>query len=95
MLFNQSVNLITVCPVHFLYDRISALAYDPVQNANGEHVKPSARVRWLLLFQVTTEFLQQLGITSMQDLPDFQKLVENIKLPETPGLNAESQAQAI
>jgi hypothetical protein len=50
MLFNQSVNLITVCPVHFLYDRISALAYDPVQNANGEHVKPSARVRWLLLF---------------------------------------------
>lgn len=47
------------------------------------------------LYQVTTEFLQQLGITSMQDLPDFQKLVENIKLPETPGLNAESQAQAI
>jgi segregation and condensation protein B len=47
------------------------------------------------LYQVTTEFLQQLGITSMQDLPDFQKLVENIKLPETPGLNVESQAQAI
>jgi segregation and condensation protein B len=34
------------------------------------------------LYQVTTEFLQQLGIQSIADLPDFQKLTEHIKLPE-------------
>lgn len=36
------------------------------------------------LYQVTTEFLQHLGIVSVKDLPEFSKLVEKIKLPETP-----------
>lgn len=36
------------------------------------------------LYQVTTEFLQQLGIQSTNDLPEFEKLVAHIKLPETP-----------
>ncbi len=34
------------------------------------------------LYQTTTEFLQHLGLTSVKDLPEFQKLVEQIKLPE-------------
>jgi segregation and condensation protein B len=37
-------------------------------------------------YQITTEFMQQLGITRIEDLPEFNKLVEHIKLPEAPGL---------
>jgi segregation and condensation protein B len=44
------------------------------------------------LYQVTTEFMQQLGITSVVDLPDFEELVAKIKLPETAGLNMEASA---
>ncbi len=36
------------------------------------------------LYQITTEFLQQLGLTSINDLPAFEDLVQNIKLPEGP-----------
>ncbi len=35
-------------------------------------------------YQITTEFLQQLGISSIDDLPNFEELTQNIKLPETP-----------
>lgn len=38
------------------------------------------------LYQVTTEFLQHMGITSLADLPSFEDLTAQIKLPETPGL---------
>lgn len=38
------------------------------------------------LYQVTTEFLQQLGITSIADLPSFDDLVKDIKLPDTPAV---------
>ncbi len=46
------------------------------------------------LYQVTTEFLQQMGITSVADLPDFAELVSKIQLPELAGLNAEAAAEA-
>ncbi len=36
------------------------------------------------LYQITTEFLQQLGLTSINDLPSFEDLVQNIKLPDAP-----------
>lgn len=38
------------------------------------------------LYQVTTEFLQQMGITTVDELPDFQELVDKIQLPEVAGL---------
>lgn len=41
------------------------------------------------LYQTTTEFLQHLGLTSMKDLPEFEKLVGEIKLPETPQMSPE------
>lgn len=49
------------------------------------------------LYQVTTEFLQQMGITSVADLPDFQDLVAKIHLPETPAINdiEESHEEAV
>lgn len=40
-------------------------------------------------YQITTEFMQQLGITRIEDLPAFADLVKNIKLPEAPGLSDE------
>lgn len=36
------------------------------------------------LYQTTTEFLQQLGLTSAQDLLEFNELVSQVKLPEVP-----------
>lgn len=38
------------------------------------------------LYQTTTEFLMHLGLVSVQDLPEFEKLVGQIKLPQTPAL---------
>lgn len=34
-------------------------------------------------YQVTTEFLQHFGLQSIKDLPDFESLAGQIKLPET------------
>lgn len=36
------------------------------------------------LYQTTTEFLMHLGLQSVKNLPDFESLVSQIKLPETP-----------
>ncbi len=43
------------------------------------------------LYQTTTEFLMHLGLNSASDLPEFEKLVEHIKLPETPQLQNADQ----
>lgn len=45
-------------------------------------------------YQTTTEFLQHMGLGSVSDLPDFQTLVGQIKLPETTGIS-ESNNQLI
>lgn len=34
-----------------------------------------------ILYETTIEFLQQMGLSSLQDLAEFDKLVEKIKLP--------------
>lgn len=39
------------------------------------------------LYQTTTEFLMHMGLGSVTQLPEFEKLVEHIKLPQTPGLS--------
>ncbi len=38
-------------------------------------------------YQTTTEFLQHMGLTSTSDLPDFQTLVGQIKLPDVVETN--------
>lgn len=45
------------------------------------------------MYQVTTEFLQHMGITSVDELPEFQELVAKIQLPETPQINSEAAAE--
>ncbi len=47
------------------------------------------------LYQTTTEFLEHLGITSIKDLPEFEKLVAQIKLPENQIFNTEKVTEAI
>lgn len=37
------------------------------------------------LYQLTTEFLQHMGIGSVTDLPDFETLANQVKLPDIPG----------
>ena len=39
-------------------------------------------------YQTTTEFLQHMGLSSVKGLPAFEDLVQQIKLPETPALDA-------
>jgi len=41
-------------------------------------------------YQTTTEFLQHVGLTSVKDLPAFEELVSQVKLPETPALSMEA-----
>ena len=43
------------------------------------------------LYQITTEFLQQLGLTSINDLPSFDDLVQNIKLPDSPIIQEDTE----
>jgi len=45
------------------------------------------------LYQTTTEFLMHLGLKSVKDLPEFEKLVEQIKLPQTPGLEQQASGE--
>jgi segregation and condensation protein B len=45
------------------------------------------------LYQITTELLQHLGITSVSDLPNFEELVAKIQLPETPAAAMEEQLE--
>lgn len=45
------------------------------------------------LYQTTTEFLMHLGLTSTKDLPEFEKLVSQIKLPETPALTNQATSE--
>lgn len=45
------------------------------------------------LYQTTTEFLMHLGLSSNKELTDFEKLTENIKLPQSPGLILEQQTK--
>jgi segregation and condensation protein B len=44
------------------------------------------------LYQTTTEFLQHMGINSVNDLPEFEQLVAQIKLPETTALKNEAES---
>ncbi len=43
---------------------------------------PNPRDARSFLYQTTTEFLQHLGLAAIKDLPEFEKLVEQIKLPQ-------------
>lgn len=44
-----------------------------------------------MLYQVTTEFMQHLGITSINDLPEFERLVSNIQLPNVPNMQEQQE----
>ncbi len=45
-------------------------------------------------YQVTTEFLQHMGLQTVSELPEFAKLTAEIKLPETPATATEKADDA-
>lgn len=47
------------------------------------------------LYQTTTEFLMHLGLTSVKDLPEFEKLVSHIKLPNIVEAKNETANQPV
>jgi DNA-binding MarR family transcriptional regulator len=55
---------------------------------------PNPQDQRSFLYQTTTEFLQHLGLNSTKDLPEFEKLVEQVKLPEIPQTAAETKPTA-
>ena len=75
---------------------ISKAEIESIRGVNSQYSLRSLLMRGLIekipnpndargsLYQITTEFLQQLGITSINDLPEFESLVANIKLPDIP-----------
>lgn len=50
---------------------------------------PNPRDARGFLYQTSTEFLQHLGLISTKDLPEFEKLVGQIKLPIAPQIQSE------
>ncbi|MEK7162218.1 MAG: SMC-Scp complex subunit ScpB [Patescibacteria group bacterium] len=44
------------------------------------------------LYQTTTEFLMHLGLSNVKELPEFEKLVTQIKLPDTPAITNSTEA---
>ena len=52
--------------------------------------KASTKDSRQVLYETTLEFLQHMGISNVADLPEFEKLVEKIKLPETPNQTMET-----
>jgi segregation and condensation protein B len=78
---------------------ISKAEIEAIRGVNSQYSLRSLLMRGLIektsnpadarsfLYQTTTEFLMHLGMASVAELPEFAKLVEHIKLPQTPGLN--------
>lgn len=77
---------------------ISKAEIEAIRGVNSQYSIRSLLIRGLVekipnpndarsfLYQVTTEFLQHLGLTAVTDLEEFEKLVEKIKLPEGSNL---------
>jgi segregation and condensation protein B len=75
---------------------ISKAEIESVRGVNSQYSIRSLLMRGLIekvanpedgrssYYQITTEFLQQLGISSIKDLPSFEELTAAIKLPENP-----------
>ena len=82
---------------------ISKAEIESIRGVNSQYSLRSLLMRGLIekisnpndsrssYYQITTEFLQQLGISSMTELPSFEDLVQNIKLPDTPAMIANSE----
>lgn len=83
---------------------ISKAEIESIRGVNSQYSLRSLLMRGLIekvanpddsrssYYQITTEFLQQLGISSTAELSSFEDLVQNIKLPETPAMIANNEA---
>ncbi len=84
---------------------ISKAEIEAIRGVNSQYSVRNLLVRGLIekvanigdarsvYYQTTTEFLMHMGITSVKDLPEFDKLTENIKLPQTTGLTQNTETK--
>jgi len=84
---------------------ISRAEIEAIRGVNSQYSLRALLIRGLIekipdpqdgranLYQITTEFLQHLGLTSVNDLPDFSQLTSEVKLPETPGLKTADESE--
>lgn len=84
---------------------ISKAEIEAIRGVNSQYSLRSLLMRGLIektqnpgdarsfLYQTTTEFLMHLGLRSAKDLPEFEKLVGQIKLPLTPQMVREEPGQ--
>jgi len=80
---------------------ISKAEIEAIRGVNSQYSLRSLLMRGLVerisnphdmrsfLYQTTTEFLMHLGLSSLKDLPDFETLVSQVKLPSTPQMEME------
>jgi segregation and condensation protein B len=78
---------------------ISKAEVEAIRGVNSQHSLRQLLIRGLVekiphphdarshLYQTTSEFLQHLGLQSVRDLQEFDKLASELKLPETSNLN--------
>jgi segregation and condensation protein B len=83
---------------------ISKAEIEAIRGVNSQYSLRSLLMRGLIekisnpgdarsfLYQTTTEFLMHLGLNSVNSLPEFEKLVGQIKLPETPATAPQTTA---
>jgi segregation and condensation protein B len=83
---------------------ISKAEIEAIRGVNSQYSLRTLLIRGLIektpnpqdsrssLYQTTTEFLQHMGINSVNDLPEFEQLVAQIKLPETTALKNEAES---
>ncbi len=86
---------------------ISKAEIEAIRGVNSQYSLRNLLIRGLIekvsnpsdarsfLYQTTTEFLMHLGLGGVKDLPEFEKLIEKIKLPETPALSQEAQPEPV
>ncbi len=77
---------------------ISRAEIEAIRGVNSQYSVRALLIRGLIekipdphdgranLYQITTEFLQHLGLTTIADLPEFGELAGQVKLPETPAI---------
>ncbi len=84
---------------------ISKAEIEAIRGVNSQYSLRALLIRGLIekipdphdgranLYQVTTEFLQHLGLTNINDLPDFTELAGQVKLPESPAIKTAGDSQ--
>lgn len=82
---------------------ISKAEIENIRGVNSQYILRQLLIRGLIektassadrrqqLYKTTLEFMQHLGITDMKQLPDFEELTRDIRLPDSSGGPAQAE----